>query len=148
LDPDGRYQGIGTNGPDSFVIDMEALMSGVPKMDAVVFHVEGNRTNAPQFRVTSDGIGASASFDPVYRVWDVVTGEFLFEVEVEGLEHVGAVNFTHDGSQMVYEDAGGVVRFTPVDTYEVVERAQAAVTRSFADDECRRYLHIDSCADR
>jgi DNA-binding SARP family transcriptional activator/WD40 repeat protein len=144
--PDGRYLGIGTNGPDSFVIDMEALMSGVPKMEAVIFQVQGNRTNAPQFRVTSDGIGASASFDPVYRVWDVVTGEFLFEVEAAGVEHVGAVNFTHDGSQIVYEDAGGVVRSTPVDTYEAVERAQVAVTRSLTDDECRRYLHIDSCA--
>jgi DNA-binding SARP family transcriptional activator/WD40 repeat protein len=145
LDPDGRYLGIGTNGPDSFVIDMEALTSGAPKMDAVIFQVEGNRTNAPQFRVTSDGIGASASFDPVYRVWDVVTGEFLFEVEAAGVEHVGTVNFTHDGTQMVYEDAGGVVRSTPVDNYEAVERAQAAVTRSLRDDECRQFLHIDSC---
>jgi hypothetical protein len=95
--------------------------------------------------VTSDGIGASASFDPVYRVWDVVTGEFMFEVEAEGVEQVGTVAFTHDGRHMVYEDAGGVVRATPVDTYEAVERAQAAVTRNFTDDECRRYLHIESC---
>jgi DNA-binding SARP family transcriptional activator/WD40 repeat protein len=148
LDPDGRYLGIGTNGPHSFVIDMEALMSGVPKMDAVIFQVEGNRTNTPQFRVTSDGIGASASFDPVYRVWDFINNEFMFEVEVAGLDGVGTVAFTEDGTRMAYEDTNGVVRFTPIDTYEVVEQAEAAVTRTLSDDECRRFLHTDSCADR
>jgi hypothetical protein len=148
LSPDGKYLGVGTNGPDSIVIDMEELMAGVPKMDAVLFHVEGNRSNTPQFRVTSDGIGASASFDPVYRVWDITSGEFLFEVEVDGRDDLGAVQFTPDGTQMAYEDVGGVVRFTPVDTHEVVERAREAVTRSLSDDECRRYLHLDSCASR
>jgi DNA-binding SARP family transcriptional activator/WD40 repeat protein len=148
LSPDGRYLGVGTNGPDSIVIDMEELMSGVPKMDAVLFQVEGNRSNAPQFRVTSSGIGASASFDPVYRVWDVTSGEFLFEVGVDGMDELGAVQFTPDGTQLAYEDVGGVVRFTPIDTYEVVERARATVTRTLSDDECRRYLHLDSCASR
>jgi hypothetical protein len=148
LDPEGKYLGLGTNGPDSIVIDMEALMSGAPKMEAVVFNVEGNQSNAPQLRVTSDGIAATAAFDPVYRVWDVTSGEFLFEVEADGLDDLGTVAFTYDGTQIAYEDAGGVVRFTPVDTYEVVERARAVVTRSLSDDECRRYLHIDSCTSR
>jgi hypothetical protein len=145
LSPDGKYLGVGTNGPDSIVIDMEALMSGVPKMEAVVFHVEGNRSNAPQFRVSSDGIGASASFDSVYRVWDIKSAEFMFEVEVDDLDDIGAVQFTPDGMQLAYEDVGGVVRFTPVDTYEVIARARATVTRFLTDDECRQYLHTDGC---
>lgn len=144
LDPDGKYLGIGTNGPSSIVIDMTAVMSGVPKMDAVLFNLEGNNANAPQFRVTSDGIGASASFDPVYRVWDINTEEMLFEIEVEGLD-LGAVNFTRDGTQLAYEDTGGVIRFTPLDTGEVVERARATVTRGLTDDECSQYLHTDGC---
>jgi WD40 repeat protein len=144
LDPEGKYLGIGTIGPNSIAIDMISVMAGVPKMDAVLFNLEGNNANAPQFRVTSDGIGASASFDPVYRVWDITTGELLFEIRVA--EHdLGAVNFTRDGTQLAYEDAGGVIRFTPLDTGEVVERARATVTRDLTDDECRQYLHTEGC---
>jgi DNA-binding SARP family transcriptional activator/WD40 repeat protein len=147
LDSEGKYLGIGTIGPNSIVIDMAAIMSGTPRMEAVLFNVEGHKANAPQFRVTSDGIGASASFDPVYRVWDITTGEMLFEIEVEGLDDLGAVNFTPDGTQLAYEDANGVIRFTPLDTDEVVARARATVTRSLTDDECRQYLQTDGCVD-
>jgi WD40 repeat protein len=145
VDPEGRYLGIGTNGPDSIVIDMEAVMAGTPKMEAVVFDMVGNKTNATQFRVTSDGIGASSSFDPIYRVWDITTDEFLFEIKVDPLGDVGAVQFSHDGTQLAYEDAGGVIRFSPLDDEAVVAKAEAVVTRSLSDDECRRYLHTDGC---
>jgi WD40 repeat protein len=145
LDPQGKYLAMGTIGPDSIVIDMKAIMSGVPKMDAVVFNVAGNNANTPQFRVTSDGVGASASFDPVYRVWDITTGGILFEIRVDGLDDLGAVNFTPDGRQLAYEDAGGVIRFTPIDTDEVVARALATVTRTLTEDECLRYLRTEKC---
>jgi DNA-binding SARP family transcriptional activator/WD40 repeat protein len=145
LDPEGRYLGIGTQGRNSIVIDMTSVMAGEARMDAVIFNMEGNNANAPQFRVTSDGIGASASFDPVYRVWDINTEELLFEIRVEGLDDVGAVNFTPDGTQLAYEDADGVIRFTPLDTGEVIERARATVTRGLTDDECLQYLKTAKC---
>ena len=147
-DPEGRYLGIGTDGPYSIALDMDDLMSGIPSDEAVLFSVLSNKERAPQFRVTADGIAASASFDPVYRVWDITTGEFLFEVHVDGLGgELGAVNFTWDGTQMAYEDGNGVIRFTPLDTNEVVARAEATVTRTLTDDECSRYLHTDGCLD-
>ncbi len=145
VDPLGKYLGIGTIGPNSIVIDMTAIMSGTSKMDAVLFNLEGNTANAPQFRVTSEGIGASASFDPVYRVWDINTGTLLFEIDAPGLDDLGAVQFSPDGRTLGYEAANGVIRFTPLDTDEVIARARETVTRSLTDDECRRFLHTDGC---
>ncbi|MGH3649453.1 MAG: AfsR/SARP family transcriptional regulator, partial [Acidimicrobiia bacterium] len=42
---------------------------------------------------------------------------------------------------------GGVLRFTPLDTDEVIGQARAALTRELTDDECRQYLHTDGCQD-
>ena len=58
------------------------------------------------------------------------------------------MNFSWDRSQLAYEDADGVIRFTPLDTAEVVARAKEKVTRSLTDDECSRYLHTDGCVGR
>jgi WD40 repeat protein/DNA-binding SARP family transcriptional activator len=145
LDPQGRYLGIGGNQSRPLVIDMVALMSGAPKMDAVVFDLEAHKTSVPQVRVTSDGLVASAPFDGVYRVWDIATEELQFEIRVEGLVDQGAAQFTWDGTQLAYEDADGVIRFTPLDNDEVIARARAALTRGLTDDECRQYLHTENC---
>jgi hypothetical protein len=96
-------------------------------------------------RRSRGGLGASSSFDPIYRVWDITTDEFLFEIKVDPLGAVGTVQFSHDGTQLAYEDAGGVIRFSPLDDAAVVARAEAVVTRDLSDDECRRYLHTDGC---
>jgi hypothetical protein len=145
LDPQGRYLGIGGNQSRPLVLDMVAIMSGAPKMDAVVFDLEAHKTGIPQVRVTSDGLVASAPFDGVYRVWDIATEELQFEIRVDGLVDQGAAQFTSDGTQLAYEDADGVIRFTPLDNDEVIARARAALTRTLTDDECRQYLHTASC---
>jgi DNA-binding SARP family transcriptional activator/WD40 repeat protein len=145
LDPQGRYLGIGGAHSRPLVIDMVAIMSGAPKMDAVVFDLEAHKAGIPQVRVTSDGLVASAPFDGVYRVWDIATEELQFEIRVDGLVDQGAAQFTWDGTQLAYEDADGVIRFTPIDNHEVIARARAALTRTLTDDECRQYLHTASC---
>ena len=145
LDPEGRYLGLGINGPEAVVIDIAAIFDGAPKMEAVVLNIEAHKANVPQVRVTSDGIAASAAFDDVYRVWDTATDEMLFEIRESGILAQGAARFTWDGTQLAYEDARGNIRFTPIDTKEVVAQARAALTRDLTDDECRQYLNTDGC---
>ncbi len=148
LDPEGRYLGLGINGPEAVVIDMAAILDGAPKMEAVVLNIEAHKGNVPQVRVNSDGIAASAGHDGIYRVWDTAADEMLFQIrEPEMVGFTGAARFTWDGSQLAYEDAHGNIRFTPVDTMEVVAQARAVLTRSLTDDECRQYLHTDGCVD-
>jgi len=135
LDPEGRYLGIGGNQSNPLVIDMVKVMSGEPKMEAVVFDLQAHSGSVPQVRVTSDGLVASAPFDGVYRVWDIASQEMLFEIPVRGLSDQGAAEFTWDGTQLAYEDADGLIRFTPIDNAEVVAKAHAAVTRELTADE-------------
>jgi hypothetical protein len=148
LDSQGRYLGLGVNGSQVVVIDMAAVIDGAPKMEAVALNIEAHNGNVPQVRVTSDGIAASAGYDGIYRVWDTATDEILFEIrEPEMVGFLGAARFTWDGSQLAYEDARGNIRFTPLDTMEVVAQARAALTRSLTDDECRQYLDTDGCVE-
>ena len=139
LDSKGRYLGFGVNGSHVVVIDVASVIEGSPKMDAVALNIEAHGGNAPQVRVTSDGIAVSGGFDGFYRVWDTETGEMLFRIREPGMVGFnGAARFTWDGSHLAYEDAHGSIRFTPVDTMEVVAQARAALTRSLTDDECRQ----------
>ena len=148
LDSEGRYLGVGVNGSHVVVIDMVSIVEGAPKMDSVALNIEAHDGNAPQVRVTSDGIAASGGFDGFYRVWDTGTGEMLFWIrEPEMAGSNGATRFTWDGSYLAYEDAHGNIRFTPVDTMEVIAQAHSVLTRTLSDDECRLYLHTDGCVD-
>jgi len=69
----------------------------------------------------------------------------LWEIEVAGLDSPPAHTLNGDDTELIYEDANGVLRFTPLDTDELVAQAGAALTRRLTDDECRQYLHTDGC---
>jgi hypothetical protein len=71
--------------------------------------------------------------------------EFLFEITIDRHDGLATVQFSHDGTQLAYKDTGGVIRFSPLDDEAVVAKAEAVVTRSLSDDECRRYLHTEGC---
>jgi len=109
-----------------------------------VLDFEGHKANVPLVDVTSDGIAMSAGMDGFYRVWDIPSGEIMFELQAD-LTDPPSGGFTWDQTELAYEDAGGVIRFTPLDNDIVIERARAALTRELTDDECRRYLHTDGC---
>jgi WD40 repeat protein len=145
LDSTGRYMGVGTNGPLVVVIDIEAVLDGTAFADAIVLSLEGHKGNTPVVDVTSDGVAVSAGLDGFYRAWDLATGEKLWEIRVEGLEDPPTAFISWDETELAYEDADGVIRFTPLDNDVVVKRAQAALTRELTDDECRQYLHTDGC---
>jgi hypothetical protein len=96
---------------------------------------------------TSTGLAVSAGFDGFYRVWDIESGERLYEIRVPGLDDPPSAFWTNDGQGLGYEDASGFIRLTSVDVDEVLAQARAALTRSLTDDECRQYLHTDGCVD-
>ena len=147
LDPTSRYLGIGTNGPRAAVVDMEMVIAGTPMAEALLLNIEAHKGNTPSVNVTSDGVAISAGFDGFYRAWDLETDQKLWEIQVTGLDSPPSSSFDRDETHLIYEDAEGVLRFTPLDTDEVVAQARAAVTRELADDECRQYLHTDGCQD-
>jgi len=145
LSSNGRYLGIGTNGPRAVVVDMERVLTGTPMAEALLLNIEAHKGNTPFVNVTPDGVAISAGFDGFYRAWDVGTGQKLWEIQVVGLDSPPSISFNTDETELIYEDADRVLRFTPLDTEGVVAQARAALTRDLTDDECRQYLHTDGC---
>jgi DNA-binding SARP family transcriptional activator/WD40 repeat protein len=143
--PSGRYLGMGTNGPRSVVVDVQALAARKPVTDAIVFNKETHTGNAPQTKVTDAGLVATSGFDGFYRWWDLISGDLVFEIEVAGLRGHPAQDFIPDGSFYFYEDGDGVVRRIPTDLDALIDQARSSAIRDFSEDECRRYLHQDGC---
>ncbi|CAN5870553.1 hypothetical protein BH23ACT4_BH23ACT4_11830 [soil metagenome] len=148
IDPQSKYLGLGAVGGVVGVVDLQAVSNGQSMFDALVLHAEGHKSNVIQVRSTSSGVVVSAAFDGFYRVWDIGTGERLFEIRAPGLGDPRSAFWTNDGQTLGYQDASGHIRLTSVDAGDVVAQARAALTRSLTDAECRQYLHTDGCVDQ
>ena len=87
---------------------------------------------------------ASASFDRLAKVWDVNTGEEL--VMLHGnTGNVFGVSFSPDGNHLATAGADGTIRTYELRLPALVDLARSRVTRSLTEDECRRFIHLNSC---
>lgn len=80
---------------------------------------------------------ASAGTDGTARVWDPRTGDE--QLVLRGGGSVVAVAFSPDGDRLASLGADGTVRIRALDLDDLVEIAEGQLTRTFTDDECRRY---------
>jgi WD40 repeat protein len=87
---------------------------------------------------------ASAGFDRLAKVWDVATGEEVFSL-YGNLSNVFGVAFSPDDRQLATAGADGTVRTYALELADVVALAETRLTRGLTDDECRKFLHIESC---
>lgn len=87
---------------------------------------------------------ATASLDNTTKIWDATNGMELFTLS----GHTGGVIdvvFSQDGSKLYTVSIDGTVRAYIMDIDELIELAKEHVTRQFTDEECQRYLHLDTC---
>lgn len=142
---DGRLLGIGTNGATAMVVDVEKMVKAASADEYIVFNREVHSGNTPWAIPTSDGRLATGSFDGFYRLWDIASGEKLFEIEVGvGLPNRGS-GFSSDESTLFYKRSANAIGLLPTDVDEMISLARESVTRTLTDDECREYLHTDGC---
>ncbi len=87
---------------------------------------------------------ASAGFDRQAKVWDVASGAELFSL-YGNLSNVFGVSFSPDGDHLVTAGADGTVRFYTLNVDELVALAQSRLMRGLTDQECRKFLHEESC---
>ena len=87
---------------------------------------------------------ASASFDRLAKVWDVSTGEELVSL-YGNTGNVFGVSFSPDGNRLATAGADGTVRIYTLRLDDLVALARSRVTRSLSEEECRTFLHMDSC---
>jgi len=87
---------------------------------------------------------ASASFDRLAKVWDVSTGEELASL-YGNTGNVFGVSFSPDGNRLATAGADGTVRTYILRLDDLVALARSRVTRLLTEEECRTFLHMDSC---
>ncbi|MDX1417426.1 MAG: protein kinase, partial [Candidatus Promineifilaceae bacterium] len=67
------------------------------------------------------------------------------QLSIELPTFANCVIFTPDGKGLVTCSDDGVTRFFMADYDELLELAHARLTRSFTEEECQRYLHLENC---
>jgi WD40 repeat protein/DNA-binding SARP family transcriptional activator len=87
---------------------------------------------------------ATSAFDKLAKVWDVETGQELATLYGNGSNVFGVV-FGPDGNWLATAGGDGTVRVYELDTADLVASARSRLTRSLTTEECRRYLHVDTC---
>jgi WD40 repeat protein/DNA-binding XRE family transcriptional regulator len=87
---------------------------------------------------------ASASFDRLAKVWDIASGEELFSLFGHN-GNVFSVSFSPDESHLATAGADGTLRIFSLRLEDLVALAQTRVTRALTVDECRKFLHQETC---
>lgn len=88
---------------------------------------------------------ATAGGDTTVRLWDPSSGEEVLRLKAAST--ASEVAFSPDGSRLVTANGDGTVRVYLLRLGELMDLAQDRLTRSFTQDECRQYLHLERCPD-
>jgi WD40 repeat protein len=137
FDSTGRR--IVTAGPPS--TDLEVWDSGTLRKIRTIDTpaVSVNIAYSPQ-----DDLVATAGADGVVRVWDTETWTQQASLRGHGT-FVRDVEFSPDGSRLLSQGDDGNVRVWALSIADLVGIAESHLTRTFTDDECHRYLHLERC---
>lgn len=87
---------------------------------------------------------ATAGADGSLILWDAGSGEQLFVLDHQPVE-VFSLAFSPDRKFLAASGLDGTVRVYVMPVEELMALAQERLTRELTAEECRRYLHVDSC---
>ncbi len=137
FDPDGHRLvandfGTGAAVWDPATGERTASLSGhTGQVTDVAVHPEGHTV-------------ATASFDGTIRTWSSESGSPTLVLRGH---HGPAGGVAFGPSGMVLASSGeGEIRVWTLDLDELIAIARGRLTRSFTDDECRQYLHVEQCS--
>jgi WD40 repeat protein/DNA-binding SARP family transcriptional activator len=133
FDADGSRIALGTADTTIWDVGTERLLLTLPSSQSlpndIAFSPDGSRL-------------AEGDPDGTVRVFDTSSGELLLVLRAH--DTVGTVAFSPDGS-MLATQGDGIVRIWALDIDDLLEIARGEVTRPLTDEECRQYLHVESC---
>jgi WD40 repeat protein len=87
---------------------------------------------------------ATGSGDQTAKVWEVATGKEL--VSLSGRSNtVLSVAWGRDGKRLATAGKDGITQVYAMDIDILMALARQRVTRNLTTDECKKYLHVDTC---
>jgi WD40 repeat protein len=91
---------------------------------------------------------ATSGEDATIRLFDTEAKSGALQLVLRGHEFlVSGLDFSPDGKRLASAAPDGIVRVWALDLDELIAIAEAELTRSLTDDECRQYLHLpNGCA--
>lgn len=90
----------------------------------------------------------TGSLDGSIRIWDTATGRLSLTITMGPEDRVYSLAVTPDGDHLAtlgFTPKGVMIRVFPLNLAHLVSVARSLVTRRLTDEECRHYIHIDSC---
>jgi serine/threonine protein kinase/DNA-binding SARP family transcriptional activator/WD40 repeat protein len=135
--PDGRYLVGGSAANHVVIVDTETWK---PTASLV-----GHHGVIKDLEVSPDGTKiASADFSGIVRIWDLRSGKPLQDVPFGDMP-IENVEFLDDRHLLVAPANGPGVLIVTLDVDESLRIARSRLTRGFTREECRTYLHVDTC---
>jgi WD40 repeat protein len=82
--------------------------------------------------------------DSTIKLWDAMTGQELTTLYGHS-DGVTDVAFSPDGTRLYTSSVDGTSREYLLDIEELLVYSKSILSRSFTQDECRKYLHMEQC---
>jgi WD40 repeat protein len=89
---------------------------------------------------------ATASGDGTVRLWDVKSERDLYTVgRTDGGGEWFDIAFSPDGTRLAATSADGTIKVYVLPIDDLLPIARSLLHRGFTQQECRQYLHLETC---
>ena len=144
--PDGKTIATTGSGPPGtiWILDAQAARTGETIDDVLLAEVNAYDNFISEVTFTPDGsLLAVGGIEDTITIW--VTHDWTRALSIPVGREQESLAINDDNTVLATSETdSNVVQLFTLDLQQLVEIARSRVTRSFTDEECRRFLHLES----